>query len=668
MSPNLQSMFSKKGIDKEKVKKLEKEIIRHRILYYQGNAEISDREYDNLEKELKELDPNNYLFNEVGFNITTSTFEKKEHSTPMLSLDKAYLLEEMENWTKNWNEKEQYSVGIKIDGFAISLIYELNNQQNNEFIYNLKHGITRGNGKIGENISENVKMIQDIPHQIQFKNVNLFKNPPQEIEIRGEIYMKKDVFKQLIEEKLIEENSRLRNIAPGSVRQKNPLITKRRNLNFFAYNLLNINFPKFSDKVQFIKELNIPVVPQILIRKNQFKKIYEKFVEQKNKFPFNIDGVVFRIDCEKLYESAGTTGHHPKGSIAWKFEAETEISKLQDVRWQTTRTGLINPVAMYEPVEVDGAILTQATLHNLSFIEELNIKIGSEIEVARQGGVIPKILRVVKSSPNDKEIEIPKLCPSCKEKTKISINHSSMNKTKTLHCTNLNCSAILKDKIHHFCSVLDIAGVSYSTIDKLFEEKLVKQPSDIFKLKLSDLLKLEGFKKRSSEKILQSIEKSKSQPFNIFLRSLGINGLGKTLSATLADKYDNLDIIVQTLITDADKIDGISEEMADKIVQEIDNMRPEIEELQKFIKIEKKNVTGTALNGKTFCITGTLSKGRGEFEKIIKENGGMTSSSVSKKIDYLLCGENAGSKLDKAKSLNIEVLNENEFFEILNNK
>ena len=635
------------------LKELEKLIIKHRSLYYQGNPEISDSEYDNLELELKQLDPSNYLFEEVGFKIESSTFEKMSHvNFPMKSLNKAYTRDEMINWYKNFNN-EKVICSPKIDGFAISLIDKKTN--NNEYV--LDKGITRGNGKIGELITDNVKMIKDIPSKIQLD----LNDCPDSFEVRGEIYMRKDVFEELKSSGEIKEDSRIRNIAPGSVRQKNPWTTKRRKLNFFAYDCFGFSMKSLSEKLVFLYEnLSIPIINFEVMFFSEIEDKYSHYNRNKNNFNYDIDGVVFRINDEERFYKEGETEHHPKGAIAWKFKPEVGQTILKEIKWMTTRTGLINPVGIYDPVEVDGAMLTKATLHNISYIEDLNLNVRDEIEVSRQGGVIPKIQRVIKKNNNEK-VEIPQFCPECGQKSTIE----QTNQTKTLVCKNDFCSSIMKDKINHFCTVMDMKGISTAIIDKMFEHNHIKTFSDLFKLTERDIISLPGFSEKSSKNVIITIQSNTKKPFDIILRSFGIKGLGKTISRILSDQYSSIDEIKENLVKDVNIIEGLGLESAETIVQTLIDQENEINEIFKFVSIEKFISTGNSLEGMSFCLTGTLSKGRKEYEKMITDNGGKVSSSVNSKLDFLICGENAGSKLEKAKKLNVKILNETEFQQMI---
>lgn len=637
-----------------KIKKLETEIIKHRFLYYTGQPEISDAEYDELEKELKTIDPNNKLFSEVGFNIEQSSFKKINHIKPMLSLDKIYSFEEYKKWVQDMKNLIMV-LTPKIDGFAISIKYKWSDKSNK---YLLVLGSSRGDGLKGEDITENIKQIKDIPFSLPIPK---YKNK-EEIEIRGEIYMKKSVFSKLISEKKIDSESNIRNIAAGSARHKDPKITKERNLSFYAYGSPSLEFDNYSDTMDYIQTvLNIPVTPFIkLDTQDKINNIYEKMAEKRESLDFLIDGVVLRIDDNKIFESLGSTSHHPRGSIAWKFESVAVKSILKSVVWQNSRTGTINPVAIINPVEIDGVTVTRATLHNLSYIRELKLKIGNEVEIVRRGDVIPKITKnLSEEHGNFSDIIIPKTCPSCGGQTMILKSDSG---TEILICNNDNCKDKIISKLSYFAEILEMKGISDAIIEKIYDKGLLKTFSDFYKLKnyKNELLSIDGFKNKSVDNILNTIENSKNKPLGVILNGLGIKHLGKNIS-TLIEQ--NFDVNKLYSITEEDllKINGIGLEIAKEFVKGIKNYKNEIDELLKHICIINTTpVAGGKLSGKSFCITGTLSKGRAEVQKIIRDNGGIVYDNVNKTLTYLIVGDSPGSKIDKAKKYGVKIIKESD--------
>jgi len=648
---------------KKQIEKLQTIIKRSKELYYHGLINdpdyITDQEYDQLEKELKSLDPNNEILDYVGYDISQSTFNKIKHVDKMTSLGKAYTEEDMLRWRKDFNDNLNIIESLKMDGFAIELVYECGEGSEFQVEYILKEASTRGDGFIGEDITENVKMISDIPHRIIINNDDL-KKVNSTIRIRGEIFMKTSIFNELLKENIIDGESRIRNIAPGSVRQKDPLVTKRRKLNFFAYDIKGCEFDTYSQKMEFLNKMKIPTVPMNKISFDDMTTMYNSIIIKKELMDYPIDGVVFRLDNEDEFQSAGETSHHPKGSIAWKFEAETGVSVLRKVEWQVTRTGLINPVGKYDPVEVDGAILSAATLHNISQMMRLDIGIGDEIEVARQGGVIPKIFRVVSKSSADSTVIIPSECPICHKPTEIETSDDGI---KTLHCTNHFCPAIMKDRLNHFCKVMGIKGVSDAIISKLYDEKLVTTFANFYELKIEDILKLDGFKQRSSEKIINAIQGQREVSFNVFLRSLGIHTLGKTSSKLIADRCNSIEALDELELSE---IEGIGEIGENSIREGLLENEELITHLLQYVTISMvdETISEGKLQNLNFCITGKLSDKK-MIQSLIESAGGNILSSVSSKLDYLIYGDKAGSKLDKAKKNNVPIITEDEFMLML---
>lgn len=630
----------------EEIEELVEELTAASEAYYGGKPIMSDPVYDAKEMRLRELDPDNKYFDKVGADIKESTFEKVEHDSLMLSLDKAYSLSEVVNWARPYK-------GIsmpKMDGFALSLKYI---RQGNELVYT--QAVTRGKGKSGDDVTENARQIADIPETLPCI-LGLDK-----IEIRGEVYMKRSVFEEL---NLASEFENRRNVAPGSVRQRDPRVTKSRKLNFFAYNLIGIG-ETMTEKFEILAKLGVPVVEYITVDlsdNDQLEMAYRNYESMRDSYDFDIDGVVFMINDSGVFEELGNTSHHPRGAIAWKFEAEEGETTFLRYEWQVSRTGLVNPVGIYEGIRIDGATLTNATLHNLSIVKSLGIGIGDKVIVSRRGGVIPKIERVSVSAGNP--IEIPTKCPVCSSNLEV---HTSKDGIETLHCVSLNCSAQTLTGILHFISVMEIMDVGESMVTKLMEAGYIETPVDLFKLTRDQLLSLESVKDKTADRTLNNIALAKRKPLAVFLAALGITNLGKNVSESVANHFENLDAVLKASASEFEAIEGVGDIMSATIQEGLAAKSALIAALREQIEIigiEPKKTDG-CLAGKSFLITGTLSEPRHYFEGLIEQNGGVLKSSVSKKLDYLIVGDDPGGKVSKAKKAGVNLITEEEFKSML---
>lgn len=639
----------------EEVVELVEKLTKYSEAYYAGKPIVSDAVYDAAEMRLRELDSTNEYFDRVGSNeVKESTFEKVLHNEPMLSLNKAYSLQEVVNWVK-----ANYGHGIampKMDGFAISLIYEFDGDG-----YVLVRGVTRGEGDKGEDVTENIKQIADIPHRIDSLRFDGNDNFYSSFEVRGEVYMKHSVFESL---DIDAENCR--NIAPGSVRQKDPLVTKSRKLNYFAYNLLNTGYDSMMDRLDALRDIGFQVVTYIDVDLNDsaaLQAAYDHYVNYRSQFDFDIDGVVVMIDDTNLISELGCTSHHPRGAIAWKFEAEEGETTFEGYQYQVSRTGLVNPVGLFEGIRLDGATLSQATMYNISRVKELNVGIGDKIIVSRRGGVIPKIERVVRKV-SDQGASIPTHCPVCGSVLEI---HTSDEGIETLHCVSLDCPAQIMTRILHFVSVMEIMDVGESIIAQMIDAGFINSSSDLFKVKREELLTLDGVKDKKADRTLMNINLNRKKTLGKFLAALGIKGLGANVSETVANHFETLDKVLNAQAADFEVIPGIACITAGNIYHGLKANYDLIEALLKEIEVIgiTPKVVGGILNGKSFLITGTLSQPRSYFEGLIKENGGVLKSSVSKTLDYLLVGDDAGSKLEKAKKAGVKTIFEEEFMKML---
>ena len=641
----------------DQIKNLEEQIIKHRFLYYSGNPMISDSEYDKLEENLSKIDPNNKLFTEIGFGLSSSTFTKVKHTTKMMSQGKVYTVEEFNSWFPK--SIKEVVVSEKIDGFAVSLKYKLNETT---ATYILNRASTRGDGTLGEDITENIKTISDIPFSFRLKNGTADK----EIEIRGEIYMKKSVFEEIKDIAIKEEKKEYktpRNLASGSVRNKDPEITRKRNLNFYAYDGIGFLVNKYFDVLELISTANIPVVPSKLVSIDTVWDNHKIFEKNRPGLDYDIDGTVVRINDNLEYDNLGATSHHPKGAVAIKFAVETEESSLKDVIWETSRTGLVNPVAIIEPVELGGATITKATLHNLSYIEELGLRIGCDVLVSRQGDVIPKILKKTGESGDCIDIYIPQDCPSCHQRTIIQTSDSGV---KTLYCQNKKCPAIKLAEIEHFVTTMGMKGLASETLLKLMNRGLIKESVDLFKLDTPSIMMLEGFKKKSAENIFNTIQFNRKKPMNVFLASLGINGLGKSVSKWVEKEIDSIaDLYNQESYSILCGIDGVADKTAQNIIDGLNEKKLLISELLMYVEIISQGDVVGNLSGQIFCISGSMTNGKDSIKKIIESYGGEVKSSVVKNLTYLIAGDGSGNKSKKAEEYGIPIISEEMFFQMI---
>jgi DNA ligase (NAD+) len=631
------------------------EIVKHRFMYYSGKPEISNEQYDELEKELKSLDPNNELFLKIGFECSQSDFTKVKHREKMISLGKTYSIDETLNWFSNLSQEEEYICSHKIDGFAINLEYKYNGIIKKHI---LSRACSRGSGDVGEDITENIKQISGIPFTIS-SELQL----PNEFEVRGEIYTKKSILKQLIENKIVPEDTSIRNISAGSCRQKDPMITKERKLCFYSYDIINYEYKTFKEALKTISVLGFEVIPHDICKINDILNYSNNVFNNRNSLDYPIDGIVVRVNDNKTFKEMGNTSHHPKGAVALKPEAESSETFLNDIIWQVSRTGLLNPVALLRPVIVGDVEVSKTTLHNISYIDDLKLTKNCKVKIARMGDVIPKLTEVIEHYC-DEMFGIPTECPICSSHTTINISDSNI---KTICCSNQNCKGRKISNLDYYASIMEFKGISEAIIEKLFDKNILNNISDFFKLKDKKeiMLTIDGFKIKSVNNIIDAVEKNKNKTFDIILCSLGISGLGKTVSKLIADNFDKEYILNNLTQVDLLGITGIGEEISKSVIIGLKEFSSEITEILSFVNIIDKNKSTGGLNRKTFCCTGTLSLPRTKIHEMIEQNGGIVCNSVTKTLDFLIAGEDCGSKLDKAKKNGVSILSEQNFIDMI---
>ncbi len=643
----------------EKMKSMIKEIDKHNYNYYVlDNPTISDSEYDKLYYSLVDLEKQSGIVlpfsptQRVGDAILKG-FEEHKHEVRLYSLNKVRDYADLESWVadmKRLANNTDFSVEYKFDGLQIVLEYN-----DGQFV----RATTRGNGLVGEDVSAQVKTIRTVPLSIPFKGRLL---------VQGEGMMKNSSFEkynQTAEVKLKNP----RNAVSGAIRNLDARETAKRNLDYFCYSILKCEDKNFSTQKQahdFLVEQGFQTGNFFEICQNS-QEIIQK-IQQIDKIKSNldilIDGMVIKINDISHRDEIGYTAKYPRWAVAFKFEAQEVSTMLNNVVWQVGRSGRITPIAELEPVELAGATVTRATLNNIDDIRRKGVYQNSRVFVRRSNEVIPEIMGLAEKFDNSKEIEEPNICPSCGEK----LVHNGV----LLYCTNhLGCPEQVVDKLSHFASrnAFDIEGFSAKTASAMFDTLGVKTFSDIFKLTKEDLLKLDKFKDKKAENIINSIQKCKKIEFSRFLYAIGIAEVGDKTAKDIAKHFNTLEELINANEQQLAEIDEIGEIISKNIVEFFkDNSN--IEEIKNLLNCgveiiyPEKTQTHQNFAGKTFVLTGTLSKPRSEVEKFIESLGGKTSGSVSSKTHYVVAGENAGSKLDKARQLGVAILTEEQLFNL----
>jgi DNA ligase (NAD+) len=669
-----------KGKDLEKKLDAVREKIRHHEYRYYvlDDPEISDAQFDVLMNELKAIEAEHPELitpdsptQRVG-GKPREGFVKAAHSSPMLSLDNTYNEDDLRNWERRVHELTgrsdvDYVCELKLDGMSLALRYEYGQ---------LVRGITRGDGSIGEDVTLNVRTVRSIPLSIP-KDKLKKAGVPANFEVRGEMLMPLAAFKKMNDERAAHGLSTFanpRNATAGTVRQLEPSITAQRRLDYFGYMLLvdgRTYFDRHWRTLEALDAAGFKVNSYRTLAKN-FDEVW-RFIEKEEKkresLPYEIDGIVVKVDRTPLQQELGFTGKAPRWAIAYKYAARGGITQVEDILVQVGRTGKLTPVAALTPVPIGGTTVSRATLHNMDEIERLGVKIGDWVEVERGGDVIPKVTRVVddKDHPRGhKEFHMPERCPVCG-------GHVIRTEGEADHrCVNANCPAKLRETILHFASrhVMNIEGMGDALVNQLTDKGLVKNVAGIYKLTKDDLLSLERMGDKSAQNVLDEIEASKKLPLERVIFGLGIRFVGERTAQFLAEHFGSMDALMQANLEELQEVNEVGPRIAESILEffaEPKN-RELVEQLRKagLAFTGKKKERGTKLAGKTFVLTGTLVHfTRDEAKKLIEDAGGRVSGSVSKKTDYVVAGSEAGSKLDKAKELGVAVIDEEEMARLL---
>ena len=656
---------------KKRVKELRKQLDYYAKLYYdEDNPAISDFEYDmmmnelkNLEKEFPNLIDKDSLTQKVGGTVKEG-FEKVVHEVPLQSLQDIFSFGELEEFrerVKKAQEKyeikdNKFVVETKIDGLSVSLEYK-----NGEFV----RGATRGNGEVGEDVTGNLKTIKNIPKKLK-ENINII--------VRGEVFIGKKEFDEMNEEREVLGESlfaNARNAAAGSLRQLDSKIAASRPLDIFIFNVQKIedkNFNSHYEELLYLEKIGFNVNPIKIPCETIDESIeaIKKIGNDREKLSFGIDGAVIKVDNLELREKMGTTAKTPRWAIAYKYPPEKKETLLKDIVCQVGRTGAITPMAMLEPVKVAGSTISKTTLHNEDFIKERDLKIGDTVVIQKAGDVIPEVVGVNKKKRNgtEKDFEMPKVCPVC---------GAPAVREEALRCTGIECPAKSLRTIIHFASreAMNIDGLGYKIIEQLIEKGLISNIADIYTLTLEDVASLKKNGTKFAQNLIDSIENSKQNDLYRLIAALGIRHVGVKGAKILAKKYKTMENLMKASFESLALVEDIGEITADSIYTFLKNDQT----IDLINRLEKSGVNMKAIEdenadnrfeGKTFVLTGSLEKyTRQEASDIIEKFGGKVSGSVSKKTSYVLAGEEAGSKLTKAQNLEIDIISEEQFEEMV---
>ena len=674
---------------KQRIEELRKLLIQASYAYYVlDSPTMEDAIYDKLYRELQDLETQHPELittdsptQRVGEKPATG-FTSVAHNIPLYSLENAFDINELKTWDERWRrnappqEQVDYVCELKIDGNALALTYE------NGI---LVRGVTRGDGMSGEDITQNVRTIRSIPLRLNLDDVEIQNNASlQQIEVRGETFLPLDVFEKINQERLLSGESQFanpRNATAGTLRQLDSRKVDKRRLDFFAYTL---QIPGMDDAsiannqweaLELLRKLGFKVNPnkQLCHSLDRVAQYYQHWDKKRLNLPYMTDGVVVKLNSFPLQQELGFTNKFPRWAIALKYAAEEAPTRVENITVNVGRTGALTPLAEMEPVQLAGTTVSRATLHNGDRIAQLDIRVGDTVIVRKAGEIIPEVVRVLKELRPENTIpfEMPSNCPVCGQPV---VKEKGEAVTR---CVNINCPAIVKGSIEHWVSrnALDIRGMGEKVVHQLVDKKLVNSVADLYELTEEKLVNLERMGKKSAEKLIDAVEKSKNQPWARVLYGLGIRHVGSTIAKTVTEKFDSVDKLAAAKVTDIEAIYGIGIEIAESIHKwfRIEANQTLIERLQntglQFVETQKvvSSEVNQKLAGKTFVVTGTLpTLTRDEAKELIQKFAGKVSNSISKSTDYLVVGENAGSKLSKAEKLGITQLSEEQLLSMIN--
>lgn len=658
----------------DRINELKPKIEYYTRKYYEDEQVISDFEFDMLMKELKQLEADypelitpDSPTQKVGTSPIKKGFKKVTHRVPLQSLQDVFSFEEvrefdtrMQKLASEYNLPLDYVVETKIDGLSTALEYK-----DGIFI----RGATRGNGTVGEDVTENLKTVRTIPHKLK---------EPINITVRGEIFIGKKEFDELNESRLADEEERFanaRNAAAGSLRQLDSKITAGRPLDIYIFNIQEIENKEIMthyEGLKYLQELGFNVNPVRILCKNidEVLEAIKKIGEDRENLSFGIDGAVVKVNNLELREKIGTTFKTPKWAVAYKYPPEKKETKVIDIICQVGRTGAITPMAILDTVNVAGSNISKTTLHNEDFIKEKDIRIGDIVVIQKAGDVIPEIVEVVKSKRTGEEkiFKMPRTCPVCGAQAVREEGEA------VVRCIGIECPAKLYRSIIHFASkeAMDIKGLGDAIIEELIERKLISNISDLYNLTLEDIATLKKNGKKFAQNLINSIEESKNRELHRVITSLGIRHVGVKLAKSLAKEYKSMDNLIEASLEELESKQDVGEITAESIYnffkqgQSIDLIN-KLKQAGVNMTLKQELGTDNRFEGKVFVLTGSLEKySRDEASQVIEKLGGKTSSSVSKKTDYVLAGEDAGSKLKKAQELGVKIISEIEFDKMIN--
>jgi DNA ligase (NAD+) len=585
---------------------LEKLIRYHNDRYFRlGKPEISDYEFDKLTRRLKKLNPKSTALTELSEGALG---KKVQHPVPMLSLDKCYEADELDHWAKQI--KGDFLVMPKIDGCACSIVYDGEGK--------LKQAATRGDGKAGEDITANAIRIPDLPKQLKGAG---------DLEIRGEVYMKLSEF-----EPYKGEFANPRNLAAGAIKMKETM-EKPYPLHFFAYDVIGGDFETEKEKFEFLKKQKFTPVDWEMKKLAELKPTYDEHMQHRAKKDYEVDGVVYRANNVKERDRLGVTAHHPRWSIAYKFQGDDATTVLKDIEWSVGRFGTITPVGIIEPVQLSGAMVGRCSLHNVGLMKKMNISVGAKVIVMRRGGVIPNLEQVVEKGP--KPTEVPSKCPSCGKPTKMVDDF--------LQCTDpAHCKDAILGRFEHYLEALEIEGMGWKILEQMYQAKLIQDLPDLYTLQAKEMEKIDRMGKILAEKIVANIQAARKVELPIFLRSLGIDALGRSMSELLASQFGSLEKILELEEEDLAKMHGVGAITAKDVVSGLKGYKKLIAQLLKHVEIVVRSAAdfkGSPLAGKSVVFTGKLEQmERRAAQKLVTTLGGSTPGGVTKELNYLVVG------------------------------
>lgn len=650
-----------------RIKELTEQLEYHNNLYYnKDDPEISDYEYDKMLRELEELEKQYPQFksplsptSRVG-GMAGEKFSPVVHTVPLESLHDSFSHAEMRDFDRRVHEvvpDVTYIVEPKFDGLSVACEY-----QNGVFV----RGSTRGDGITGEDVTDNLMTIKSLPKRIP--------NAPEFLEVRGEVYMSFKSFEELVKRQ--EDNDEKpaknpRNAAAGSLRQKNAKITAQRKLDIFIFNVQQVTGTELKSHRQsldYLSELGFPTsFYKVCDTIDEALEQIEQIGNSRGEFDYAIDGAVVKVDSFEARRALGSTAKYPKWAEAYKYPPEEKATKLLDIEINVGRTGVLTPVGIFEPVLLAGTTVSRATLHNRDFIEEKGICIGDTVVIRKAGEIIPEVLSVSEHPSDAKPFVFPTVCPSCGSPV-------VQDDEAATRCTNTDCPAQLMRHMIHFVSrdAMDIDGLGPAFLEQLLKEKLVKSPADLYRLKTEDISAFERKAEKSANNLINSIQKSKDNELYRLVYALGIRNIGLKAAKLLCEHFLTVNDLMNAKAEDFESIDGFGSVMAQSLenyfsLESTKQLIADLKDLGLKMKPSEQKISGEVFEGKTFVLTGTLpTMTRSEASQIIEQNGGKTSSSVSKKTSYVLAGEEAGSKLTKAQKLGIEVISEEQFLSMIN--